>query len=182
MKINNKLLFSWMLCILCFQILSSNICYAGPVSELSKIRCRDFLFIHKGVQRVLYADLTNPHFVYENSKVEIVFYKDFVTRVLERLIEESNDKRDKELMSKIESLDAYKYHFTDFNEIEKSRLKMTFAELLESGEFILKEKKTNAYIQDIRIGYYGMHVNNLGVNRGILFFLPSGEIFFQFII
>ena len=184
MKNIKKLILTNIYCfflVVYLPILFVNICYAGPVDELSNIKCRDFLFIHKTIYTA-YPIIRGPYFYYEDCLVEIKFPLEMFNVYLERYIEEYNNGWDKEIHQKIKSLNNIEYRFDDFNEYEKSRLKFIFAELLEAGGFNLKEKKSDRNIIDsIRLGYYGWVGGLMEGQRGRLFFLPSGEIFFQVI-
>jgi hypothetical protein len=173
----------FILCIIInLPVLIINDCYAKTfkgVENLEKVRCRDFIFLHKKIDRV-YAKIDGQYFVYENNLAEIEFPIGDLKRVLNDLIEEGS-VMSKELIDKIGSLRKDKICFEDFSEDYHGALELILGELLEYGQFILKEKETNQYPQSIWIGYYGMTEGIMGGQKGRLFFLPSGKIFYQII-
>jgi hypothetical protein len=165
-----------------FPFLLINDCLAKSfkgIENLEKIKCRDFLFLHKKIDRV-YAKIDGQYFVYENNLAEMKFSIGDVKRVLNDLIEEGSVMA-KELIDKIGSLRKDKICFEDFKKDYHGALELILGELLEYGQFIIKEKETNQYTQSIWIGYYGMTEGIIGGEKGRLFFLPSGKIFFQII-
>lgn len=81
-----RVVFGCIFCVLSLLVFSVNFCHANSVDDLSKIKCRDFLLIHKKIDRVIYYQPA-PHFIYENCQVEIKFLTDDVIRALDRFIE-----------------------------------------------------------------------------------------------
>lgn len=175
-KINKAMFIFIFVCSLPFTLL--NFCFAGTIEDLGKIKCRDFIFIHKKIPRI-YVGNEGPYIIYENSLVEIKFSIRDINHIINGDIEEGNNLA-KDIKNKLTSLTNNVIRFEMFNDDEKRRiLEPIFSDLLENGQFVLKEKITNQYPFEIMLGYYGWARGLMEGQKGRLFFLPSGEIFFQ---
>jgi hypothetical protein len=59
-KINKAMFIFIFVCSLPFTLL--NFCFAGTIEDLGKIKCRDFIFIHKKIPRI-YVGNEGPYII-----------------------------------------------------------------------------------------------------------------------
>ena len=118
-----------------------------------------------------------PKIIHENESILLLLKK---SDVKEMIKSDDCDTMCQSIMKRLESLNNSDCNFNDFDKREQYfYLRFVIADLLKSGQFILKEKKSDRIIKNITIGYYRWYKATLFGREGRLFLLPNGDVFYE---
>lgn len=146
--------------------------------QADPINPEDYVYERKEVQ-LKPIEIVEKKFIYENELIEIEADISDFYRMIKTDIAPYNEKYAKILEDKIKSMDVDKYRLSLFNNDEKEGMKGILSMLVEEGTVVIKEKCHNEKVAKIIIEYYKYNPAPLWGERGRIFKLMSGEIFYE---
>ena len=162
------------------SIVSVIICLSLDIINISYAQINDKDYIYKKINITsTIQNINEPVFIYENDLITLKFK---IVDVKEKLESSNQNTICQGIFNRLESQNNSDHYFVEFNNREQFIcLRKIIGELLENGQFILKDKKSNKIIKDIAVGYYRWTKDILYGREGRLYLLPNGEIFFDVI-
>lgn len=177
-KKNNSIIniIKSILIVLCFLIINANYLYAG-VNDKMKLRMDNLsnnitIKVKSSIQAI-----NEQKLIYENEFVILHFKVSDAKRILEKSFVEYGKGYEK-ILDKLQSENESDFHHSDFDRVDEFLL-YVLTDLLEEGQFVLIEKKTNKRVNEIIIKYYSNIRAVLNGEGGRKFYLPDGLMFLE---
>lgn len=169
---NNKLVIKYIkiiFWIILLIIINNNYAFTLDEKTLDKLIANETITVESNIKSIKGQKL-----IYENDFVRIQFKVKDAKKELKSLIKFNNAYE--VIMKILDSDDKNDFHNNNFVN-EEVGLRDTIASLLEKGQFILIEKKTNKPVNKITIKYYSWSKGSLHGEGGRKYYLPNGLLF-----
>jgi hypothetical protein len=174
-KKNNSIInvIKIILIVLCFLIINANYLCAG-VNDKMRLRMDNLLNNRTITVENSIQAINEQKLIYENEFV-ILYFK--VSDLKKNLVTRDG-KGYEEIFDKLKSENESDFHHSDFDRVDEFLL-YVLTDLLEEGQFVLIEKKTNKRVNKIIIKYYSNIRAALNGEGGRKFYLPDGAMFLE---